>query len=124
MIRRPPRSTLFPYTTLFRSLRLRRPAVLVLLPGQGAVDEATLVREPLGAGVNGVHDRLGPFVDPLLVVGGDRVVHAPAGDAEHRAAPMETEVDRHAGVWARVGERAVDRLAVRDDHVALLADER
>src|SRR2546426_6966023 len=26
MIRRPPRSTLFPYTTLFRSLRRRRPA--------------------------------------------------------------------------------------------------
>src|SRR5436189_3318237 len=26
MIRRPPRSTLFPYTTLFRSPRLRRPA--------------------------------------------------------------------------------------------------
>src|SRR2546422_7701275 len=25
MIRRPPRSTLFPYTTLFRSLRARRP---------------------------------------------------------------------------------------------------
>src|SRR3989442_8545776 len=25
MIRRPPRSTLFPYTTLFRSLRLSRP---------------------------------------------------------------------------------------------------
>src|SRR2546422_6891891 len=26
MIRRPPRSTLFPYTTLFRSLRIRPPA--------------------------------------------------------------------------------------------------
>src|SRR3712207_8865998 len=26
MIRRPPRSTLFPYTTLFRSARARRPA--------------------------------------------------------------------------------------------------
>src|SRR2546422_8118450 len=26
MIRRPPRSTLFPYTTLFRSLRHRKPA--------------------------------------------------------------------------------------------------
>src|SRR3712207_8899928 len=26
MIRRPPRSTLFPYTTLFRSARVRRPA--------------------------------------------------------------------------------------------------
>src|SRR3712207_7165443 len=32
MIRRPPRSTLFPYTTLFRSVRLvvHRPAALVL----------------------------------------------------------------------------------------------
>src|SRR5258708_8266364 len=28
MIRRPPRSTLFPYTTLFRSLRLRTASVL------------------------------------------------------------------------------------------------
>src|SRR5258706_13488086 len=27
MIRRPPRSTLFPYTTLFRSLRCRRPGI-------------------------------------------------------------------------------------------------
>src|SRR2546430_15663458 len=27
MIRRPPRSTLFPYTTLFRSLATRRPAL-------------------------------------------------------------------------------------------------
>src|SRR5262249_61585208 len=29
MIRRPPRSTLFPYTTLFRSRRPRRPAVRI-----------------------------------------------------------------------------------------------
>src|SRR3712207_7635849 len=34
MIRRPPRSTLFPYTTLFRSDRLAHP---VLLRGFGAV---------------------------------------------------------------------------------------
>src|SRR5437016_8392161 len=27
MIRRPPRSTLFPYTTLFRSVRLRAPGI-------------------------------------------------------------------------------------------------
>src|SRR5688572_31098783 len=40
MIRRPPRSTLFPYTTLFRSFRVRQdpPAVqvLALLPGGSA----------------------------------------------------------------------------------------
>src|SRR2546430_8600116 len=32
MIRRPPRSTLFPYTTLFRSVRRREPQAVVLLP--------------------------------------------------------------------------------------------
>src|SRR5688572_32349607 len=39
MIRRPPRSTLFPYTTLFRSRevsRAREHAVRALLPGVGA----------------------------------------------------------------------------------------
>src|SRR5258708_28011297 len=36
MIRRPPRSTLFPYTTLFRSLPLRKsdPALLALMDQQ------------------------------------------------------------------------------------------
>src|SRR2546430_7575806 len=34
MIRRPPRSTLFPYTTLFRSQRLREAAAASQLPEQ------------------------------------------------------------------------------------------
>src|SRR3712207_7970446 len=34
MIRRPPRSTLFPYTTLFRSAQLERPPVNELLVGE------------------------------------------------------------------------------------------
>src|SRR2546422_5141044 len=34
MIRRPPRSTLFPYTTLFRSLRVRLQPAPRELPGQ------------------------------------------------------------------------------------------
>src|SRR3712207_7066759 len=41
MIRRPPRSTLFPYTTLFRSERLpfgRRTEVLVLVVGKAWFD--------------------------------------------------------------------------------------
>src|SRR5438552_14693962 len=41
MIRRPPRSTLFPYTTLFRSHRRHGPACeAVRLPGQGRGDHA------------------------------------------------------------------------------------
>src|SRR5256885_11093880 len=35
MIRRPPRSTLFPYTTLFRSVQVQPP----VQPGLGLVDE-------------------------------------------------------------------------------------
>src|SRR2546426_9334816 len=41
MIRRPPRSTLFPYTTLFRSLVARLQVLLVLLgvaPGLGKLE--------------------------------------------------------------------------------------
>src|SRR2546429_1162946 len=36
MIRRPPRSTLFPYTTLFRSLRLRESAPQIVRQGRSA----------------------------------------------------------------------------------------
>src|SRR5687768_17753744 len=39
MIRRPPRSTLFPYTTLFRSLRRERMPVEVVVPRLGGVVE-------------------------------------------------------------------------------------
>src|SRR3712207_8103579 len=38
MIRRPPRSTLFPYTTLFRSLDRRSDGALRLLPPGGPPD--------------------------------------------------------------------------------------
>src|SRR3712207_8854733 len=44
MIRRPPRSTLFPYTTLFRSLRLRGP--LPRRGGGGAARQLGLERVP------------------------------------------------------------------------------
>src|SRR3712207_7826223 len=56
MIRRPPRSTLFPYTTLFRSLRLSIPGVvdedvqhpvkpLLIAPDPGFLVKVTLGRE-------------------------------------------------------------------------------
>src|SRR2546428_7129958 len=53
MIRRPPRSTLFPYTTLFRSFRhvLRRLLFLLCLGIGGALLSATLVRFAPGYGV-------------------------------------------------------------------------
>src|SRR3712207_8107768 len=53
MIRRPPRSTLFPYTTLFRSAHR---AVLVLHAQRSVVDGHELRRSPVDAGRCGVHD--------------------------------------------------------------------
>src|SRR3712207_8991303 len=48
MIRRPPRSTLFPYTTLFRSLLLRHLEDLADLLDVEVVDEVVVGREVLG----------------------------------------------------------------------------
>src|SRR2546430_3745231 len=61
MIRRPPRSTLFPYTTLFRSLlstqrnrrarldsRLHRQSCLVRAPARGLHDNSANRQEPAG----------------------------------------------------------------------------
>src|SRR5256885_11959186 len=42
MIRRPPRSTLFPYTTLFRSLAPTRPMRLTVLGATGSIGTSTL----------------------------------------------------------------------------------
>src|SRR3712207_7007314 len=52
MIRRPPRSTLFPYTTLFRSLVVRDPGVA------GEVPAAECEVDVLGAVAVRVDDRL------------------------------------------------------------------
>src|SRR3712207_9517960 len=63
MIRRPPRSTLFPYTTLFRSLE-RQPLRLCTLVGRVVEDlQATTERHTLAY----------TCTDPGLVVDGDEL---------------------------------------------------
>src|SRR3712207_9503664 len=52
MIRRPPRSTLFPYTTLFRSLNIfRRKPLEELLPAAARAGVGILARAPLASGL-------------------------------------------------------------------------
>src|SRR2546422_3495589 len=65
MIRRPPRSTLFPYTTLFRSLR------------ETVVDTVRRVHVHDGTAVDSVHD----FETRVLIArGGVRICRACLGD--------------------------------------------
>src|SRR2546422_6058399 len=57
MIRRPPRSTLFPYTTLFRSCRSQRDiAVLVFRVGVALGFQGAERGDELGAGLRGLDD--------------------------------------------------------------------
>src|SRR2546430_8065878 len=54
MIRRPPRSTLFPYTTLFRSGALRRLPSIAIGPRASAASFEPAVA--VDAGVAGIHE--------------------------------------------------------------------
>ena len=72
MIRRPPRSTLFPYTTLFRSAAKLNAPVCDSLMGKGAFDG----NHPLYTGMIGMHgtktSNLGVSECDLLVALGAR----------------------------------------------------
>src|SRR2546429_3097208 len=55
MIRRPPRSTLFPYTTLFRSIEGARSDLGNLCPASGALSVVTETARAAFAGTTDVH---------------------------------------------------------------------
>src|SRR2546426_10816476 len=96
MIRRPPRSTLFPYTTLFRS------GDVLAIEANGAAARVQEADDGLeGGGLAGAvgpddaHDLAGVDVerDPvedvdLAVTGGDRVGDEQLGPRRHTASPM------------------------------------
>src|SRR2546428_3359585 len=100
MIRRPPRSTLFPYTTLFRSLWLsEQPRVFAFVRGNGlarrfaarfvageTVDDAVAALKLLNAaGISASLDLLGEAVGGAARARGARVVSPPTLDRSHRA---------------------------------------
>src|SRR2546422_7174155 len=95
MIRRPPRSTLFPYTTLFRSHAL---GIVLVEPGEGAVVgervEPALLRAPEREARHQARERAAPAV---LAHRLDRLAHAQGEDGDlPLAPPAAVFVDRHA----------------------------
>src|SRR5687767_15774926 len=79
MIRRPPRSTLFPYTTLFRSCR----AVEVGRRGEKDVGARDADSASDGVGHCGDRQGLSGFIRPLAVVAGQRCERDGARSEEH-----------------------------------------
>src|SRR3712207_9307019 len=75
MIRRPPRSTLFPYTTLFRSHRVRAVTAAVVL-GAGALTVLVVGAPALGRDFGGVLAALPGFLLLAMLLTGTRVTVA------------------------------------------------
>src|SRR3712207_94473 len=121
MIRRPPRSTLFPYTTLFRSrVRTRFPAVravadtptLVRTPHDvyapcalgGALDPETVALLPAQIVCGGANNQLtGPEVAEQLVERG--ILYAP-DYLVNAGGVIQVEDERHGFSFARAQSKA------------------
>src|SRR2546427_6379371 len=130
MIRRPPRSTLFPYTTLFRSARARR--------GESGVDvripRANQVRLRVDhfdvAGDTGLEPlpRLGELVlrEPQLV-GGDQLLRLRRAQVEERGVHVRGDLLPqvalahlrlpHHGILLRETRLAAEAVEDRDRHL-------
>src|SRR2546430_16123920 len=97
MIRRPPRSTLFPYTTLFRSQLLQ--ALRRALLREPALESRVLDRGGERLVELGVAAHVQQLVSELVEDGGGELIVAVAQHArEHRVGePAEGRVGGHAG---------------------------
>src|SRR2546427_11404967 len=107
MIRRPPRSTLFPYTTLFRSgLGVFLPRVVDPDPHDGALDVARL-HELLHHGAGEVDRDREAVARVVAGLARNRRV-----DADHLALDVHERAARVAGVDRRVGlDEVLDAVA-------------
>src|SRR5688572_33476088 len=96
MIRRPPRSTLFPYTTLFRSSMYRKDGPVEMRP----VGEVEYVQGQAAAGASGLYGTARPAA---AIIGhanlnlGEKV--EPVLAALHAASPNRFRGIRHSVTW-------------------------
>src|SRR5260370_2361556 len=117
MIRRPPRSTLFPYTTLFRSVRLRVPVKDGLRNAAGAPVHGgvlgALVDMAIGGALGTTHDNAGGGVGQTTLDMNVSFLSA-AGDGELVAEGRLLRRGRTIAFGeARISDRARKLVAVR-----------
>src|SRR2546430_7841300 len=90
MIRRPPRSTLFPYTTLFRSLERK-----VSRSGKDSIDHGDGMHDDLANVVAGAVDRL--VTRPVA-----QVVFGRQGEMSHRSEEHTSELQSQSNLVCRL----------------------
>src|SRR5260221_6897090 len=101
MIRRPPRSTLFPYTTLFRSGASRGLAGQRELSPLRPEPQARLpARRPALRGDDG--GPAAPLREPARGATGDRPVSAPEDLIERRSEEHTSELQSHSDLVCRL----------------------
>src|SRR3712207_2024690 len=98
MIRRPPRSTLFPYTTLFRSLRSEVPH-LTRAPSEQIREHIWVSTQPMEEPERGAH-----LLDVMGWIGWDRILFAtdyPHWDFDdpRQALPGLIPAERRRGIY-------------------------
>src|SRR5690349_22926307 len=98
MIRRPPRSTLFPYTTLFRSSSMQSEAGSIGLGFAIPIDEVMPLIDEMAKGETPTHARLGISVENAgtstgaQVVDGAKIRQVNAGSAADTAGLQDGDV--------------------------------
>src|SRR6266436_9221291 len=108
MIRRPPRSTLFPYTTLFRSSS-RSHTIGVLIP-----DITNPLFPPI---LRGIEDRLEDAGYTSLIVNTD---NDPERERSHLEAMGSRQVDGFISATARLDRELLAELAARGTPLVLV----
>src|SRR2546422_4075421 len=111
MIRRPPRSTLFPYTTLFRSIRLVR--ALVRAVAHDACEAQRQATRIGGARLDAVerdlHDQLGSYEHHVSVASGLELEQLGRLPLEHFVRhPLERLPQHHEPAGVRIAGAEVE----------------
>src|SRR2546430_17704221 len=111
MIRRPPRSTLFPYTTLFRSLGISREPQHPDAMRGGAIADVELVIDACNRALEAAEDMAGTVPGQVVIgIAGDMV----KGFSSSIAYPRERPEDRVRESELRNMLQLVDKRALRE----------
>src|SRR5256886_12269655 len=116
MIRRPPRSTLFPYTTLFRSAPFQPRGTDVAVILDLMIHDLDLVLELVGADVSDVRATGIPILTPHVDIANARIEFANGAIANVTASRVSRERTRKLRIFQPTGYFSLDLAQRSEEH--------